>query len=47
MDSNSFYLAMRGESLDKMVKPGLRQTYEVDKKDWLAINEFYTRHSYA
>ena len=40
MDTYSFYLTMSGDSLDKIVKPGMRQAYEVDKKNWLATDKF-------
>ena len=39
MDTDSFYFAMSG---DETVKPGLRQVYEVDKKNWLATDKFAT-----
>ena len=32
MDIDSFYLAMSGDSLDEMVKLGLRQAYELTRK---------------
>ena len=32
MDTDSFYLAMSGDSLDDIVKPEIKQAYEVDKK---------------
>ena len=43
MDTNSFYLAMSGESLDEIVRPEMKQTYEADKKNWLAIDKFSKR----
>ena len=32
MDTDSFYLAMSGDSLDEIVKPEMKQAYEADKK---------------
>ena len=32
MDTDSFYLGMRGHSLDEIVNLGLRQVYEIDRK---------------
>ena len=32
MDTDLFYLAMSGDSLDEIVKPEMRQAYEADKK---------------
>ena len=43
MDTDSFYLAISGYSLDESVKPGIRQAYEVDKKNWLATEKFTER----
>ena len=43
MDTDSFYLAITGDSLDEIVKPGLRQAYEADKKNWLATYKFSER----
>ena len=40
MDTDSFYLAMSGDSLDDIVRPGMRQEYEADKKNWLATDKF-------
>ena len=36
MDTDSFYLAMSGDSLDEIVRPEIKQAYEADKKNWLA-----------
>ena len=33
MDTDSFYLAMRGDSLDEIVRPEMKQAYEADKKN--------------
>ena len=35
MDTDLFYLAMCCNSLGEIVKPGLRQAYEFNKKNWL------------
>ena len=43
MDTDSFYLAMSGDSLDKIVKPGMKQAYKADKKNWLATDKFSER----
>ena len=43
MDTDSFYLAMSGDSLDEIVNPEMKQTYQVDKKKWLATDEFSER----
>ena len=45
MDTHSFYLAMRGDSLDEIAKIGLREAYETDKKNWLATDKFSERTS--
>ena len=39
MDTDSFYLAMSGDSLE-IVRPEMRQAYEADKKDWLTTDKF-------
>ena len=43
MDTDSFYVAMSGESLDEIVRPEMKQAYETDKKNWLATNKFSER----
>ena len=43
MDSDSFYLAMSGDSLDEIVNPEMEQAYEADKKNWLATENFSER----
>ena len=43
MDTDSFYLAMSDESLDKIVRPEIKQAYETDKKNWLATDKFSER----
>ena len=40
MDTDSFYLAVSGDSLDEIVKPGMKQAHEADKKNWLARDKF-------
>ena len=40
MDTNSFYLAISGDSLNEIVKPEMKQAYEADKKNWLATDKF-------
>ena len=34
---------MSGDSLDEIVKPEMRQTYEADKKNWLVTDKFSER----
>ena len=34
MDTDQFYLAMSGDSIDEIVKPKMRQAYEADKKNF-------------
>ena len=43
MDTDSFYLAMIGDSLDEIVNPEMKQAYEADKKNWLATEKFSKR----
>ena len=43
MDTDSFYLAMSGDSLDEIVRPEMKQVYEADKKNWLATEKFSER----
>ena len=43
MDTDSFYLAMSGNSLDEIVKPETQQTYEAGRKNWLATDQFSKR----
>ena len=31
---------MNEDSLDEIVRPGMKQAYEADKKNWLATNKF-------
>ena len=43
MDTDSFYLAISGDSLDDIVRPEMKQAYEADKKNWLATDKFSER----
>ena len=43
MDTDSFYLVMSGDSLDDIIKPGMKQGYETDKKNWFATDKFSER----
>ena len=43
MDTDSFYLAMSGDSLDEIVRPEMKQEYEADKKNWPATDKFSER----
>ena len=43
MDTDLFYLAMSGDSLDEIVRPEMKQAYEADKKNWLATDKFSER----
>ena len=43
MDTDSFYLIMSGDSLDKIVKTEMKQAYEANKKNWLATGTFSER----
>ena len=43
MDTDAFSLAMSGDSLNEIVKSEMRQTYEADKKNWLATEKFSER----
>ena len=43
MDTDLFYLAISGDSLDDVVRPEMRQAYEADKKNWLATGKFSER----
>ena len=43
MDTDSFYLAVSGDSLDKFVKPEMNQAYEADKKNWRATDKLSER----
>ena len=40
MDTDSFYLAISGESLDDVIKPELRAEYEAEKSKWLATDKY-------
>ena len=39
MDTDSFYLAMSGDSLNEIVKPKIKQAFKAEKK--LACNRKY------
>ena len=39
MDTDSFYLALSGTSLDDIVKASLKKEYLSDKTNWLAIDD--------
>ena len=43
MDTDSFYLAISGDSLDDIVKPEMEQAHETDKKNWLTTDKFSER----
>ena len=43
MDADSFYLAIRGNSLDDIARPEMKQAHEADKKNWLATDKFSER----
>ena len=43
MDTDSFYLAMSGDSLNEIVRPEMKQAHEADKKNWLATDKFSDR----
>ena len=43
MDTDSFYLAMSGDSLDEIVRSGMKQEYEADKKNCFATDKFSDR----
>ena len=43
MDTDSFNLAISGDSLDDIVRPEMKKAYEADKKNWLATDRFSER----
>ena len=43
LDTDSSYLAMSGDSLVEIIRPGMKQAYEADKKNWLATEKFSER----
>ena len=45
MDTDSFYLALSGNSLDDIVKTSLKKEYLSDKTNWLANDKFIERTS--
>ena len=44
VDTDSFYPAISGDSLDDIVRPEMRQAYEADKKNWLATENLAREH---
>ena len=45
MNTDSFYMAMNGDSLYEIVRPEMKQAYETDKKNSLATEKFSERTS--
>ena len=43
MDTDSFYIAISGESLDDVIKPELRAEYEAEKSKWFATDKYSER----
>ena len=43
MDTDSNYLAISGKSLEEIVKPEMREEFEVEKKNWLAWDKWSGR----
>ena len=43
MDTDSFYMTINGEILDKIIRPEMKQEYEADKKNWVATDKFSER----
>ena len=43
MDTDSFYLALSGDSLDEIFRSEMEQAYEADKKYWLKTKKFSER----
>ena len=43
MDTDSFYLAMSGNSLDEIIRLEMKQADESDKNNWLATDKFCER----
>ena len=43
MDTDSFYIALSGDSLDDVIKPELRAEYEAEKHKWLATDKYSER----
>jgi hypothetical protein len=39
MDTDSAYMALSGETLEEVIKPDLRQVYDIEKKNWLPWND--------
>ena len=45
MDTDSFYLATSADTLDEIVRPGMKQEYEAEKKNWLATEKMYLENT--
>ena len=45
MDTDSFYLAINGDSLDEIVKPEMKQAHQAGKRNWLATDKSNERTS--
>ena len=43
MDTDSNYIAILGDSLEEIVRPGLREEFEAKKKEWLAWDKWSGR----
>ena len=43
IDTDSFYLAISGDFLDKIIRPDMKQTYKANKKNWLTKDKFSER----
>ena len=43
MDSDSFYMAISGDSLDEIVKPDMVQEFEREKHKWVAVRDWDKR----
>ena len=43
IDTDLFYLAISGDSLDDIVRPEMKQEHETGKKNWLATDKFSER----
>ena len=45
MDTDLMYVAVSGDSLDELVKPEMREIFEVEKPNWMVTNKFSERTS--
>ena len=45
MDTDSFYLATSADTLDEIVRPGMKQEYEAEKKNWLATEKMWLENT--